>query len=156
MAARTETISWEATEHHHVEKGSDWYWALGIIALVGATIAVIFGNILFAIVIVLGAIVMTIVSRREPSFIPFAITPRGVRVDDRLYPYATIESFCVDEDGPLGPQLILKSNAAFRPLIVIPLPPEAVGEIDDILAERLPEEHLEESLAHHLLEFLGF
>ncbi len=156
MATRTETISWEAAEHHHVEKGSDWYWALGIIAVVGATLAIIFGNVLFAVVILLAAVVMTIVSLREPSIIPFAITPRGMRIDDRLYPYATLHSFCIDEEAPRGPQLILKSSAALRPLIIIPLPEEAVEEIDDILAERLPEEHLEESLAHHLLEFLGF
>ena len=156
MAARTETISWEAAEHYHSEKGSDWYWALGIIAVVAAVIAIIFSNILFAIVIILGAIVMTIVSLREPSIIPFAITPRGMRIDDRLYPYATLESFCIDEDAPHGPQLILKSSGMLRPLVIVPLPEEAIEEIDDILAERLPEEHLEESLAHHVLEFLGF
>ena len=156
MAVHTETITWEAAEHHHVEKKGDWYWALGIIAVVGATIAIIFGNILFAIVIALGAVVMTIVSLREPAVIPFAITPRGMRIDDRLYPYATLESFCIDEDAPRGPQLLLKSRSMLQPLIIIPLPEEAVEEIDDMLAERLPEEHIEESLAHHLLEFLGF
>lgn len=156
MAGRAETISWEAAEHLHIEKRSDWYWALGIIAFVGATIAIIFGNILFAIVIVLGAVVMAVVSMREPAVIPFALTPRGMRVDDRLYPYATLESFCIDEESPYGPQLLLKSRGMLSPLVIIPLPDEAVEEIDDILAERLPEEHLEESLAHRLLEFLGF
>src|SRR3989338_4286703 len=139
MAARAvQTISWEATEHHHVEKGSDWYWALGIIAVVGATVSIIFGNILFAIVI------------------PLELTPRGMRIDDRLYRYATLESFCIDGDAPRGPQLLLKSTGMLSTLLVIPLPEEAVEEIDDILAERLPEEHMEESLAHRLLEFLGF
>lgn len=153
---RAQTISWEAAEHHHVEKRSDWYWALGIIAFVGATVAVIFGNILFAIVIALGAVVMTIVSLREPAVIRFEITPRGMRIEDRLYPYATLESFAIDEEAPRGPQLLLKSSGLLRPLLIIPLPPEAVEEIDDMLAKRLPEEHLEESLAHRLLEFLGF
>lgn len=157
MATREiHTISWEAAEHHHIEKGSDWYWALGIIALVGAVIAIIFGNILFAIVIVLGAGVMAVVSLREPAVIPFAITPRGMRIDDRLHPYATLLSFCIDEESPRGPQLLLKSSGLLRPLIIIPLPLDAIEEIDDMLAERLPEEHLEESLAHHLLEFAGF
>lgn len=156
MAGRTETISWEAEEHLHIEKGNDWYWALGIIACVGAAIAIIFGNILFAIVIALCAAVMTIVSMRKPAIIPFALTPRGMRIDDRLYPYATLESFCIDEESPYGPQLLLKSRGLLSPLLIIPLPEEAVEEIDDMLAERLPEEHLEESLAHRLLEFLGF
>lgn len=156
MATQTPTITWEAFEHPHVEKKSDWYWALGIISFVGAAIAVVFDNILFAIVIVLSAVLMAVVSMRKPSIVPYAITPRGMRVDDELYPYATLESFCIDEEAPSGPQLILKSSGMLRPLMVIPLPPEAIEEVDTILAERLPEEHLEESLAHRLLEFLGF
>jgi len=156
MARQAQTIAWEAAAHHHAERGSDWYWALGIVAAVGATIAVIFGNILFALVIALSATVMVLVSRREPRMIPIEITPRGVRVDERLHPYATLESFCIDEESPRGPQLLLKSRGLFQQLIVLPLPSEAVEEIDDILAERLPEERLEDSLAQHVLEFLGF
>ncbi len=157
MATRAiQTITWEAAEHHHKEKKSDWYWALGIITVVGATLAVIFGNILFAIVVALSGILMTITSLREPGVLSFGVTTRGVQVDHVLYPYATLESFCIDEHAPHGPQLILKSRKSLQPLIIIPLPEEAVEEIDDILAERLPEEHLEESLAHHLLELFGF
>lgn len=150
------TLTWEAPEHHHIEKGSDWYWALGIIAAVGAVLAIVFGNILFAIVILLGATIMTIVSLREPAIIPFAITPRGVRVNDRLYPYATLASFCIDDEDPRGPQLLLRSSGALAPIIVMPIPDEYVEEIDDVLSKRLPEEHLEESLAHRLMEFIGF
>jgi hypothetical protein len=157
MAAQSvKTITWEAPEHHHIEKGSDWYWALGIIATVAAIISLILGNILFSLVIGLGAILMAIVSLRGPAIITFSITARGIRIDDRLYPYATLQSFCIDEEDPRGPQLLLRSHATLAPLIIIPLPPEAVEKVDDILAERLPEEHLEESLAHRLLEFFGF
>lgn len=156
MATAAPTISWEAFEHQHIEKTSDWYLALGIIAFVAAGVSVFFGNILFAIVIALGAAVMALVSMRQPSIILFAITPRGVRVDNRLHPYAALASFCIDEESPSGPQLILRSRGMLSPLLVIPLPSEAVEEIDDALAGRLPEEHLEESLSHRLLEFLGF
>jgi hypothetical protein len=156
MATAAPTISWEAFEHPHIEKKSDWYWALGIVALVGAGVSIFFGNILFALVIALSATLMGVVSSRQPSIVPYAITPRGMRIDDRLYPYATLASFCIDEESPAGPQLLLKSSGMLRPLLIIPLPEEAVEEIDTILAERLPEEHLEESLSHRLLEFLGF
>ncbi len=156
MANAAQTIVWEAAEHHHIEKGSDWYWALGIVAAVGAIIAVIFSNILFAVVIALGAVVMALVSRREPRMLAVEITPRGVRVDEKLHPYATLESFCIDEESPHGPQLLLKSRGLFQQLIVVALPPESVEEIDDILAERLPEEHLQDSISQHVLEFLGF
>jgi len=156
MSASVQPIEWEAPEHHHIEKGGDWYWALGIIATAVVFIAVLLGNILFAIVVALGAILMAIVSHRGAATIPYAITARGVRVDDELFTYANLRSFCIDEEDPRGPQLLLRSHGALRPLIVMPIPPEDVSRIDDILAERLPEEHLEESLAHRLLEFFGF
>lgn len=156
MATSAQTIEWEALEHHHVEKGSDWYLALGIVATVASALAIFFGNVLFAIVIALGALLMAIVSMREPGIISFAVTPRGVRVDDRLYPFATLSSFCIDEEHPHGPHLLLKSTGLFSTLLVIPLPPEEVERVDDALAARLAEEHMEESIAHRLLEFFGF
>ena len=33
VAEITRAITWEAPEHNHIEKTSDWYWALGIIAV---------------------------------------------------------------------------------------------------------------------------
>lgn len=157
MAAQAiQPIRWEAEEHQHIDKGSDWYWALGIISVVGAVVAIIFGNILFAIVILLSAVLMAVVSLRGPAVVEFAVTARGIRVDDELHPYSTLASFYIDEEDPRGPILLVRTQHTFRPLLVVPLPPEIVEEIDDVLAERLPEEHLEESLAHRLLEFFGF
>jgi hypothetical protein len=42
------------------------------------------------------------------------------------------------------------------PLIIVPIPPDYVEDIESILAPRLPEEHLEEPLANKLLEIIGF
>ncbi len=157
MAPRSAPLlEWEAPEHHHIEKGSDWYWALGIIAAAGAGVSIVLGNILFAIVIALGATLMGVVSLRGPILTTYAITPRGIRVDDELYPFSTLASFCIDEDDPRGPQLLLRSAATFSPLVIMPIPDEHTEDIDAFLSERLPEEHLEESLAHRLLELVGF
>ena len=46
-------INWKTIEHNHQEKSSDWYWILGIIAIATAVLSIYFGNILFAIVILL-------------------------------------------------------------------------------------------------------
>jgi hypothetical protein len=156
MVAQTGTIEWEAPEHYHVEKGSDWYWALGILALAIAVTALLLGNILFAIVVLLGAFLMALVGLRGPRTITFAVTPRGVRIGDDVHPYTTLASFYIEEDDPRGPQLLLRSRRALVPLLVLPLPLEELEAVDNILAERLPEEELEESFAQRLLEFLGF
>ena len=152
----THAIVWEAPEHMHTQKGSDWFWVLWIIAICAAMAVFFLGNFLFAIVILVGAASMALLAAREPAIIEYAVTTRGVRIGDRLYPYSTLDSFFLDEENPLGTQLLLKSKRLFMPLIVMPIPEEYIHDIDDLLLERLEEEELVEPLAHKLLEFFGF
>jgi hypothetical protein len=150
------SVYWEAPEHTHIEKSSDWYWILGIVAVAGSVASIILGNVLFGIVILLGATVMMLYSRHEPRIIAFEVSGRGVRVENDLYPYSTLESFFLDEDNPNGPQLIVKPTKLLSQLLIIPVPEEYLDVIESILAPRLPEEHLEEPFSHQLLEFFGF
>jgi hypothetical protein len=156
MVEDVRSIYWEAPEHNHIEKSGDWFWILGIIAVTGAIVSIIFGNILFSIMILLGATTMALVGSREPRIIPFEVSGRGIRIDKTLYPYATLESFYLDEENHVNPQLILKSRKMFVPLLIMPIPGEYADLIDSTLGERLPEEELEEPLSHKLLEFFGF
>ncbi|KKS83436.1 MAG: hypothetical protein UV60_C0041G0011 [Parcubacteria group bacterium GW2011_GWA2_43_11] len=41
-------IEWTDHEYKHFEKGSEWYWALGLVSVAGAVAALIFNNVLFA------------------------------------------------------------------------------------------------------------
>ena len=156
MAEVTRSVTWEAPEHHHFEKSSDWFWALWIIAAAAAITAFFFGNLLFSLLILLSASAVALLANREPEIVPFAVTSRGLRVNDTLYPYSTLEAFYIDEDNPMGPQLLAKSQRLFMPLIVMPLPPDYIDDIEDILETKLPEEEMEEPLATKLLEFFGF
>ena len=147
---------WEAPEHHHREKTSDWYWILGIIALAGAIVSIIFNNILFSIVILLGAFTMVLASYRTPRILEYEISVRGIRIRKDFHPYSTLDSFCLDESNPIGPQLIVKSKKLLMPLLILPIPEEYLHHIETIVASRLREEHMEEPFSHHLMEYLGF
>ncbi len=156
MNPTAHAVYWEAPEHEHIEKSSDWYWILGILAIAGSLTSIILGNVLLGILIPLAAFVMVLVSHRHPRTISFEVSARGVRVHDTLYPYATLESYYLDETNHIDPQLILKSKKLFVPLIIIPIPDEYINEIERLVSARLPEEHLEEPFSHKLLEFFGF
>ena len=151
-----QSITWEAPEHNHIEKTTDWFWVVGLLAIATAAAAFIFGNVLFGLVIICGAGALIVHALREPAIIPFAISSRGVRVDKDVYPYTQLAGYFIDEENRNGPQLILRSSKFFIPLIILPIPQEYVDEIEDIIALRLPEEELEEPLSHQLLEFFGF
>lgn len=156
MAQEARAVTWEAPEHHHVEKGGDWFWILGIITIVAVITTFFLGNFLFAILLAVSGFTMGLIANKEPAVIPFAVSTRGLRVGSILYPYSTLECFYIDEENPHGPQLLARSNRLFMPLIIMPLPEEYVDDIEDILEMKLTEEHLEEPLAHKILEIFGF
>ena len=149
------TISWQGYEYTYHEKSSDWFWALGIVALSSAVTAIIFKNILFALLILIGAFAVALFAAKAPHLIHFEINRRGVAIDNVLYPFNTLESFWIDEDVHGHLSLILKSERVIMPYIIIPLHDET-NEIRNILLGKLKEEELHEPISHKIFEFFGF
>jgi len=152
-----DTISWQGYEYTHYEKSSDWFWALGIVALSSAVTAIIFKNILFALLILIGAFTVALFAAKKPHLVHFEVTRRGVSIDDTLYPFTTLESFWIDEDEHGHHTLILKSQRVIMPYIIIPLV-ESI-EFEDMrntLLTKLEEEELHEPISHKIFEFFGF
>jgi hypothetical protein len=156
MEPTPRAITWEAPEHHHVEKGNDWFFALAIIIIALVTGAILFGDVLFALLIGLAGGAMAVSAARRPAIIPYAVTVRGVRIQDRLYPFASLESYHIDEEDRNGPQLLIKSDKKLMPLIVMPIPVDHIDDIEHILKEKLDEEELEEPFLVKVLELFGF
>lgn len=156
MPGEIRAVTWEALQHRHIEKSSDWYWVVAIIAISAAVVSIMFGNVLFGVVILLAATTMILFSHRHPKMLTYEVSARGIRIHDTLYPFTSLESFTIDEESNIEPQLLLKSKRLFVPLLIIPLPEEYIDDIETVIASRLPEEHLEEPMSHRLLEFFGF
>ena len=151
-----EVIEWEALEHHHTPKKGDWFWVVGIIGTASAVVALMLGNILFGMIIVLVTFLFVVGASRQPQRVHYVISGRGVRIGDEQIPFTELESFCIDDEDPRGPQLLLQSERLLMPLIVIMIPEDSIDTIEDALERHLPRELLEESLTHRALEFLGF
>jgi len=151
-------VTWQEIEHHHAEQGSDWFWALGVIAVSSALTAVLFSNFLFAILILVAAATMVIVAKRAPKLVTFSITDRGVRIDDELYPYDHVLAFWVGEGENGEPTLFLDTTRMTNPDLIIPLSPDVdMDEVRTFLLERkIEEREMREPLSHRILEFFGF
>ncbi len=156
MEPAVRSVTWEAPEHHHIERGGDWFFALAVITGAIVIAALFFGNFLMALLAILCGLTTAVSAGRAPRIIEFSISPRGIRVGDLLYPFTTLESYHIDEDDMRGPQLLVMSQKHFMPLLVLPIPEEYIDDIEDILSPRLPEEFLEEPLFGKLLELVGF
>jgi hypothetical protein len=149
-------ITWEAPQHHHVEKGNDWFFALLIIVAALVTVAILFKDYMFALLIGVAGGVLAMAAAKRPAIVPYGVSVRGVKVEGRLYPYANLLSYHIDEEDPRGPKLFLRTEKKMLPLLVLPLPEDHIDDIDHILKDRLPEEKLEEPFMLMVLELFGF
>ncbi|MEI6553089.1 MAG: hypothetical protein WCO09_00815 [bacterium] len=152
------SIAWEAYEHEHREKSKDWYWSLGIIIATASFLSIIFGSYLFGILLIVIGASLGVVGSRHPRLVLFELNKMGVRIGNKLFPYATLEAFWVQDNNEHGTQsqLLIKSRRTMVPLIIIPLEGVETEDVRDFLLYNLLEKEIEESFSQLILESLGF
>ncbi len=154
--SRPAPIIWSAYEHEHIERGSEWFWALGIIALCAALTAILFSNVLFAILILVAAGTLVLLARRPPPFHEFEISDRGVRISEDMHSYNEILSFWVDTETGEEPLLLIDTTKFMSPNLIIPIGDIDPDSIRALLREHAEEVPMKEPFAHKVLEFFGF
>ena len=70
MEPAVRAISWEAPQHHHVEKGNDWFLALGVIVLALVIAAVLLNNVLLALLFGIAGGVLAMSAAKRPAIVP--------------------------------------------------------------------------------------
>jgi hypothetical protein len=154
MEHEGQTISWQVETHEHRERSADWYWALGLGALVAAAISIFFGNYLFALIIVLGAGSIGTLVARGPREHWIKIDTRGISMDGTLYRWATIQNFWV-EPGE-NPRLLVTTSGIFSPQLVIPVGNSTRAQnVRSYLKRHVAEEEQHPHLGEHLAELFG-
>lgn len=148
-------LFWETPEYMHTEKGADWYWIVGIISITISILSVVLGNILFAVLIIVGSFTLCLYASRPPELIPIKINQKGIRIKDLFYPYNSLESFWVEEEE-LHPRIIIKSQKTFSPHIVVLIHEIDPDDIRDMLLQYLPEEKQSEPFLEKLFIYFGF
>lgn len=149
-------ISWEALEYEYREKTPDWFWILGLVSLTLVISAIIYKNILFAALVIVGSFTMALYAARKPKLIKFEINQNGVTIKNSLYPYKYLHSFCPREDAR-GRKIIFQSKKTTMPHFSVPVPANTNFEnIKALLLEHIPEDDHPESLSEVIMDKLGF
>jgi len=156
MAKTDLRLEWQAQEYEHKERTQDWFWAVGIITLSITITAIVLGNIIFGIFIIVAVFSLSLYINKRPETINIRIDALGIARNKIYYPFETLHSYCIDTEHP-HKKIILRSKKMLMPLIVIPLGDEVDSEkVGAILKEYLPEETYQLPLVENLLEYLGF
>lgn len=156
MPEESTLLSWSAYEHEHIDRGSDWYWALGIVALSVAATSLLLHDFLFSILIIVAAFTIALHARINHDLANFEISGRGVRVNGEMHRFDEIVSFWVEEEHRGGRPLLLIDTTKFpSPNIIIPIEGVEPATVRALLAERCEEVHMKEPLSHRVFEFLN-
>lgn len=147
-------MRWWAYEYPLKKRNPDWFWVLGILSVALIVAAILLRNFLFAVLTILGALLLALFSIRKPQIITFEINSKGLVVHRKLYLFKDLDAFWITPEG--SPRLLVQSKRTFVPLISIPLENVDTARVHALLQGKLEERELEDSLAVQFLERLGF
>ena len=149
------SLRWSAYEHEHIERGQDWYWALGVIAISIAIISVLLNDILFGLLIIVAAFTLALLARRPPHLVEFELSDRGIKTGQTLHLYEEILAFWVEDQGEATPVLLVDTTKLLAPNLIIPLEGIDPTDVRAYLKEHIEEIPMKEPIAHKILEFFG-
>lgn len=148
-------IEWSAPEYSHTVRTADWFWSIGIVAIIGALIAAWFHNYLFAVFILISGASLILFTIRAPRTVPFSITSAGITMAKEKYEWKSIKGFRIKNGDPYSKLLILTSKK-FLPLYTISFPEELTPDIREALTKATTVLDIEESHSMLFMEKIGF
>lgn len=152
---QAEKIEWLAPQYEHKDQSMDWFWALGVIIVATAITAIIYRNYFFAILIILGGLLLGYFTVKKPEMIDYELNEKGLRMKNRLHPYEEIKTFWIRKEGK--PMLFINSGRIFLPIISMPIYSNLADKIRAKMLEKNVEEvEMKDHPSVGILEFLGF
>lgn len=148
-------LRWSAYEHEHVERSTDWYWALGIVAVSIAVTSILFQDFFFAVLILLAAVTLALLAKRPPELAEFELSDKGVRINQKLHRYDEVLAFWVEDDHHGRAELLIDTTKWLSPNLVLPIEHIDPALVRAFLKERVEERYMKESPAHRILEIFG-
>ena len=150
-----EKIEWQAPEYIHTEKGSDWYWIVGIVTISIVLISIILNNVIFALLILVSAFTLSLFASRPPKMVKHELNNVGIEKGQTSHSYSEIKSFWV-ETTDRYPRILFKIDHRFSPYFIFLIHPNDATEIRIYLSAHIIEEKMTESIFEKLLIYFGF
>ncbi|MFC1703012.1 hypothetical protein ACFLZO_00940 [Patescibacteria group bacterium] len=135
-----EYLSWEIDEFPYYERGTVWYLSMiggGIVLLIYAVIS---ANFLFALIILMFALILYLSSATKPRRVLFTIGDTGIRIGDTFHAYGDIQHFWFIYEPPQVKDLHLDFRSTFRPRMTVELSDQNPNEVRELLQNFILED----------------
>lgn len=151
-----QTITWQASEFIHHEKGGSWFFALLATAAVLLALDIfVVKSWTFGALIVVMAIAAVVVGKRPPRILDYYLSQQGIQIDDKSFSFHDFRAFgVVQEEAFYSIRLI--PNKRFMPMVSLYFPAEQGEQIVDLIGSLLPMEHIERDLIDKIVEKIRF
>jgi hypothetical protein len=149
-------ISWQAPEFEHAPRTTRWYlWSLGILLLC-IVVAFMQANLLFAIFVVVAAILVYVLGDKKPRMNLYVANADGVYLGrEMLRSSREIDSFAVHDMGGRHVELVLRPSQKFHNYTRLLVPRERVEAVVAFLGERYPTFEYVGGMADVMRKHLG-
>lgn len=151
---RPNSISWQIPEYEVKERNRNWY-ILAVLFLLTCLFFCFFqivgwkvvflgasSNFIFALILIMAAILFVMTDGRDPNWLEFTLGPTGITIGPRFYDYDIIKSFSVlykpSED--LKHVYLEFKNSLTKPRLSINLYDEDPVEVRNYLLRHLNED----------------
>lgn len=145
-------FSWKSLEHNVTKKSNDWFWGMGISAICICTAIIIWGNLLFAVFILISFAILFIFNTKAPRIIEHYITEKGIIIDNEMFKWKELKEFWIDDSG----ELTINTTKWLHPRMHLELNNKVdIEEIRAFLLTYLKEEEVEPSRLREIARNLG-
>jgi hypothetical protein len=133
-------ITWKFPEYEELKRGKAWYIIGGIVIILLFIYSYFTNNPLFALIVLIGAILTVILARRKPELVDIFITNTGVLIGNTFTHYRDFKDFAIVYQPPEVKKLYLETRGALKPRFTIPLEDINPLAVREILLDYLDED----------------
>ncbi|MCG2693383.1 hypothetical protein L6279_04800 [Candidatus Parcubacteria bacterium] len=133
-------LSWNFPEFTQYERSKSWYFWIGLV-MAGLLVYCFFTlNLLFAIIIIMSAVIMYLHSRRQPLDIRLEVTEDGLQIGEKFYDYKSLKNFWIIYEPPEVKNLYISFKSSVKPDLRIPLEKQNPLDVRKVLLDFLDED----------------
>lgn len=135
-------LKWTFLEFKHPHRSQRWWVTAGIVTFALVLYAVLTANFLFALIILIAAVLLINEYRRQPRHLECHITATGVAVGKKFWRYNELQNYWIAYHPPEVTNLYLLPKNPLDPRITVPL-----TNMNPLNIRQLLNKYLEEDLS---------
>jgi hypothetical protein len=133
-------LTWEIDEYQRYQHSFAWYIGASLVGIALLWYALATVNFLFALIIIIFAIVVILSGTREPHRVTIALTEDGVEMGTRFYPYRDFATFWLVYEPPLTKMVYLDPKSSFAPVFGMSLEDTNPNSVREVLLRSVRED----------------